>query len=134
MLRPLNDFVIVERDQHEGKIGSIIIPDTAKDPLTQGRVLGIGPGKVVTSKLADEMAEAIAVLDADGVSDAASAALGVLMGVESRLRKMVPTVKKGDRVLFGKYSGHEAKIQDEDGNDRDCVLMTEGDIYGVIEE
>ena len=37
-------------------------------------------------------------------------------------------VKKGDRVLFGKWSGTEVKI---DG--KDLLIMKESDILGVIE-
>ena len=39
-----------------------------------------------------------------------------------------PDVQVGDRVLFGKYSGTEVKI---DG--KDFVVMREDDIMGVIE-
>ncbi|MBS3820537.1 MAG: co-chaperone GroES, partial [Phycisphaerae bacterium] len=37
-------------------------------------------------------------------------------------------VKKGDRVLFGKYSGSEIKIDGEE-----YVLIRESDIMAVIE-
>ena len=37
-------------------------------------------------------------------------------------------VKVGDRVLFGKYSGTEVKIKDED-----LLVMREDDIMAVIE-
>ena len=37
-------------------------------------------------------------------------------------------VKKGDRVLFGKYSGTEVKIEGEEH-----LIMREDDILGVIE-
>jgi len=36
-------------------------------------------------------------------------------------------VKPGDRVLFGKWSGSEVKIDDED-----LLIMKESDILGVI--
>ena len=43
--------------------------------------------------------------------------------------KLVPLdVKKGDRVLFGKWSGTEVKIDGED-----YLIMKESDIMGVIE-
>ena len=43
--------------------------------------------------------------------------------------KLVPLeVKKGDRVLFGKLSGTEVKI---DG--QDLLIMKESDILGIIE-
>jgi chaperonin GroES len=38
-------------------------------------------------------------------------------------------VKVGDRVLFGKYSGTEVKIDDEEH-----LIMREDDILGVIEK
>ena len=38
-------------------------------------------------------------------------------------------VKVGDRVLFGKYSGNEVKV---DGEDR--LILREDDILGVIEK
>ena len=37
-------------------------------------------------------------------------------------------VKKGDRVLFGKWSGTEVKIDGED-----LLIMKESDVLGVIE-
>ena len=43
--------------------------------------------------------------------------------------RLVPLeVKKGDRVLFGKWSGTEVKI---DG--QDLLIMKESDLLGVIE-
>ena len=38
-------------------------------------------------------------------------------------------VKKGDRILFGKWSGTEVKI---DGTE--LLIMTESDIMGIIEK
>jgi len=37
-------------------------------------------------------------------------------------------VKKGDRILFGKYSGTEVKVDGED-----LLVMREDDIMGVVE-
>ncbi len=37
-------------------------------------------------------------------------------------------VKKGDRILFGKYSGTEVKIDGEE-----CLILREDDILGVVE-
>ena len=39
------------------------------------------------------------------------------------------TVKKGDRILFGKYTGNEIKI---DGVDH--LILREDDVLGVIEK
>ena len=38
-------------------------------------------------------------------------------------------VKAGDRILFGKYSGTDVKIDDED-----FLIMREDDVLGVIEK
>ncbi len=44
--------------------------------------------------------------------------------------KLIPIdVKVGDRVLFGKWSGTEVKIDGEE-----LLIMKESDIMGVIEE
>jgi len=37
-------------------------------------------------------------------------------------------VKKGDKILFGKWSGTEVKVDGED-----LIIMKESDILGVIE-
>jgi chaperonin GroES len=50
-------------------------------------------------------------------------------GARDESGKLVPLdVKAGDRVLFGKWSGTEVKI---DG--QDLLIMKESDIMGVIE-
>ncbi len=36
-------------------------------------------------------------------------------------------VKKGDRILFGKYSGTEVKL-----NDEDYLIMREDDVLGIV--
>ncbi len=46
-VRPLHDRLIVERiEETEQKVGSIIIPDTAKEKPQQGKVIAAGKGKV----------------------------------------------------------------------------------------
>ena len=50
-------------------------------------------------------------------------------GLRGESGKLVPLdVKKGDRVLFGKWSGSEVKI-----NGEEFAIMKESDIFGVIE-
>jgi chaperonin GroES len=49
-------------------------------------------------------------------------------GARDEAGKLVPLdLKKGDRVLFGKWSGTEVKI---DG--QDLLIMKESDIMGVV--
>jgi chaperonin GroES len=46
-IRPLNDYVLVFREEEEQKsAGGIIIPDTAKEKPQRGKVVATGPGKV----------------------------------------------------------------------------------------
>ncbi|SNT68320.1 co-chaperone GroES [Amphiplicatus metriothermophilus] len=91
--RPLHDRVLVRRIEEDEKVGSIIIPDTAKEKPQQGEVLAVGPG----------------ARGEDG--------------------KIVPLdVKKGDKVLFGKWSGSEVRIDGEE-----LLIMKESDILGIVE-
>ena len=93
--RPLHDRIVVTRiDAEEKTAGGIIIPDTAKEKPSEGKVIAVGPGG----------------RDESG--------------------KLIPIdLKKGDRVLFGKWSGTEVKI---DGVE--YLIMKESDIMGVLEE
>ena len=49
-------------------------------------------------------------------------------GALSEKGETVPmNVKKGDRILFGKYSGTEVKVDGEE-----LVILKESDIFGII--
>lgn len=75
-VKPLGDKILVEILEAEEKTqGGIILPDTAKEEKTEGKVVAAGPGKTLES--------------------------GKIQALE---------VKKGDRVIFGKYSGDEIII------------------------
>ena len=51
-LRPLQDRVVVKRDRQDDKtVGGIIIPDNAKEKLTRGTVVAVGPGKFTGGKV-----------------------------------------------------------------------------------
>ena len=41
--------------------------------------------------------------------------------------RIKPDVKAGDRVLFGKWSGTEVKLEGED-----LIIMKESDILGIV--
>jgi chaperonin GroES len=43
-------------------------------------------------------------------------------------KKIALDVKAGDRILFGKYSGNEVKIEDEE-----YVIMREEDVLAILE-
>jgi chaperonin GroES len=93
-IRPLQDRIIVKRIEEEEKTkGGIIIPDSAKEKPSEGKVIAVGPGKVTD----------------DG-------------------KKIPMETKVGDRVLFGKYSGTEIKIEGEEH-----LILREDDILGIVE-
>ena len=51
-------------------------------------------------------------------------------GVKNEDGKLTPLdVKAGDRILFGKWSGTEVKLDGED-----LLIMKESDIMGVVEQ
>ena len=46
-IRPMNDGVLVLRVEEKQKtVGGIIIPDSAKEKPQEGKVVGVGPGKM----------------------------------------------------------------------------------------
>ncbi len=93
-IRPLHDRVIVKRIEEEEKTkGGIIIPDTAKEKPSEGKVVAVGNGKLLEN--------------------------GNLQPLD---------VKKGNKVLFGKYAGTEINIDGEEH-----LIMREDDIIAIVE-
>ncbi|MGD1277372.1 MAG: co-chaperone GroES [Tepidisphaeraceae bacterium] len=93
-LRPLQDRVIVKQSEAEEKTASgIVLPDTAKEKPTKGKVISVGPGK----------------LDDKG-------------------KHMKPSVRSGDTVFYGKYSGTDIEVDGEK-----FVILRESDLLGVLE-
>ena len=79
-IRPLQDRVVIKRMEEERtSAGGIVIPDTAAEKPIRGKVIAVGPGKVLDNG-----------------------------------QKRPIDVKTGDIVLFGKYSGTEVKINNEE--------------------
>jgi chaperonin GroES len=52
---------------------------------------------------------------------------GKVIAVGEGTKKNKMTVKIGDKVLFGKYSGTEVRIEG-----KDYMIMKETDIYGIL--
>ena len=91
MLKPLGDRVLIEPlAAEEVTKAGIIIPDSAKEECSEGRVVAIGTGIV-------------------------------------KGKKYEFSVKVGDKVLYGKYSGEEVKI---DG--KEYKVVKEEEIIGVL--
>jgi chaperonin GroES len=56
--------------------------------------------------------------------------IAVGSGARDEVGKLVPLdVKKGDRILFGKWSGTEIKLDGED-----LLIMKESDVMGVVDD
>jgi chaperonin GroES len=59
-IRPLEDRVVVEPLEAEEKTpGGILLPDTAREKPQRGRVLAVGPGKVLDDGKRQAMAVAV---------------------------------------------------------------------------
>ena len=94
-VKPLGDKILVEVLEAEEKTkGGIILPDTAKEEKSEGRVVAVGSGKLLDS--------------------------GKVQALE---------VKKGDRVIFGKYSGDEILI---DGKKH--KILKESEVLAIFED
>ena len=93
--RPLHDRVLVRRVEADTKTaGGIIIPDSAQEKPSEGKVVAVGNG------LKDDNGKATAL-----------------------------DVKKGDKILFGKWAGTEVTVDGEE-----LIIMKESDILGIIEK
>ena len=93
-IKPIKDNIVVKRlEEEEKKVGSIIIPDTAKEKPLTAEVVAVGSGRTLK----------------DG-------------------KKVPLEVKVGDKVLVGKYSGSEVKL---DGTE--YLILKEDEVLGVVD-
>jgi chaperonin GroES len=93
-IKPIRDNIVVKRiEEKEKKVGTIIIPDSAKEKPMTAEVIAVGSGKVLK----------------DG-------------------KKLPLEVKVGDKVLIGKYSGSEIKL-----DNTDYLILKEDEVLGIIE-
>lgn len=94
-IRPLEDRVVVEPNEAEERTaGGIVLPQNAREKPMQGRVVAIGPGKLIEKS-----------------------------GERAKM-----SLKVGDTVVYGKYSGTEIEL---DGVD--YVILRESDVLAVRE-
>jgi len=100
-IKPLEDRVLVEALSADEKTASgIILPDTAQEKPQQGTVLVVGPGK--PSECSD-------------------------CKCNDKCCSTLMTVKVGDKVLYGKYSGTEISYEG-----KDLLIMRESDILAIL--
>ena len=88
--------------------------------------------RVVVNRADSETKSAggIIIPDTAGEKPQQGEIIAVGAGARDETGKIVPLdVKKGDKVLFGKWSGTEVKI---DG--KDLLIMKESDIMGILEK
>lgn len=86
--------------------------------------------RVIVKRLEEEKKSAGGIIIPDNASEKPSRGkvLAVGAGKKSDDGKLIPMdVKKGDTVLFGKYSGSEVKVDGED-----LLVMREDDIMAVF--
>ena len=87
--------------------------------------------RVVIKRLDEERTSAGGIVIPDSAAEKPIRGTVVAIGAGKMLvdGKVIPlAVKKGDTVVFGKYSGTEIKIEGVD-----LIVMREEDIMGVIE-
>ena len=87
--------------------------------------------RVVVRRVDSEEKSAGGIIIPDTAKEKPSEGVIVSVGPGARddAGKVTPLdVKSGDRVLFGKWSGTEVKV-----NGEDLLIMKESDIMGVIE-
>ena len=55
-IEPLNDKIVVKRLEAEEKTaGGIVLPETAKEKPKEGKIISVGPGKVLDNGERSEM-------------------------------------------------------------------------------
>jgi len=92
-IRPLDDRVVVEPFEAEEKTrGGIVLPDTAREKPQRGKVIAVGPGKLLEKS-----------------------------GERGQM-----SLKVGDCVFYGKYSGTEVEIEGDK-----YVILRESDVLAV---
>ena len=88
--------------------------------------------RVVVRRIDSEEKSAGGIIIPDTAKEKPSEGVVVSVGPGARdeTGKVVPLdVKEGDRILFGKWSGTEVRLDGED-----LLIMKESDILGVLEE
>jgi chaperonin GroES len=87
--------------------------------------------RVVVKRVQEDVKTAGGIIIPDTAQEKPQEGEVVAVGPGARDEKgdrIVPEVKAGDRILFGKWSGTEVKV---DG--QELLIMKESDIMGVLE-
>ena len=93
-VRPLEDRILIKPVEPETRTASgIYLPESAKEKPMQGKVVALGPGKLLDNG-----------------------------------ERVKPSIKKGDIVVYSKYSGTEVEIKNAAH-----LIMRESELLGIIE-
>ena len=87
--------------------------------------------RVIVKRMAEETTTAGGIVLPDSATEKPMRGEVIAVGAGKIMdngKQTPPDVKKGDTVLFGKYSGTEVKL-----NDEELIVMREEDIMGVLE-
>jgi chaperonin GroES len=88
--------------------------------------------RIIVKRLEEEDTTKGGIIIPDTAKEKPSEGLVIAVGKGKVLEngKQLPLeVKKNDRILFGKYSGTDIKIEDEE-----YLIMREDDVLGVIQK
>ena len=93
-VKPLDDRILVKPAERETKTASgIFLPESSKERPVQGKVIAVGPGKLLENGKRAELG-----------------------------------IKKGDTIVYGKYSGTEVEIKDTKH-----LILRESEVLGIVE-
>jgi chaperonin GroES len=96
-LVPLADHVIITREEAESlTAGGIVLPDTAKEKPQRGKVLAVGPGKLLESGRRAELS----------LSEGDTVLFGRYSGTELELEGLKVTILREADILAVLHPGH----------------------------
>ena len=87
--------------------------------------------RVVVHRIKEESKSAGGIIIPDTAQEKPQEGKVIAVGpgaLDDNGKRVLPEVKPGDHVLFGKWSGNEVKIDGEE-----LLIMKESDIMGIIE-
>jgi chaperonin GroES len=99
-------------------------------PVKKSRIRPLGD-RVVVKRLEEEQKTRGGIIVPDTAKEKPQQAEVVAVGpgrLSEEGKRVPPDVKKGDKVLFGKYSGSEITVGDEE-----LLILREEDILAIIE-
>ncbi|HVP57995.1 MAG TPA: co-chaperone GroES [bacterium] len=99
-------------------------------PVKKSRIQPLGD-RVVVKRLEEEQKTRGGIIVPDTAKEKPQQAEVVAVGpgrMSEEGKRIAPSVKKGDKILFGKYSGSEITVGDEE-----LLILREEDILAIIE-